>query len=78
MKLPSEKATSSFKHAKSSTAADYEEDKESLSEHSFDDPAPRHNMEHEYLSTNLVAGRDLTMADVISEEVPLQTIKERV
>jgi hypothetical protein len=78
MKHPSEKATSSSKHVKSSTAVDHEEDIDSLSEHSFGHAPRDHKKDHDYLSTNLVAGRDLTLADVISEELPLHTIMERV
>jgi len=48
-----------------------------LSVHSFDPNTRSKRHKHEYLSTNLVTSHQLTLADVIAEEVTPQEMHER-
>ena len=57
---------------------DYWLSDESLSQHSYDSPRPeRRHRTYDYLSTNLVTGSYLTLADVVAESVLKETIHER-
>lgn len=50
---------------------------DSLSELSFDDDDQNRVSVKEYLSTNLITSREITLADVISETVTMEMIQQR-
>ena len=52
----------------SSTDVEHQLSDDSLSDNSFDSDHRSHNRAYEYLSTNLVAGRNITLADVSAED----------
>ena len=48
------------------------------SEHSFDHLRKRERKKHLYLTTSLVVDRNITLADVVSEEVSHKEVMERI
>ena len=51
---------------------------ESISDESFEMGHPRNRLSHLYVTTNLVTGQNITLADVITEEVTKKEIVKRV
>ena len=49
-----------------------------MSDHSFEKERMSHRKEHLYLTTNLVTGLNITLADVIAEEVSRNEILNRI
>lgn len=66
--MTSEPTAPSTMHNASSTGVEHQLSDDSLSVHSFDSDHRVHNRVYEYLSTNLVTGRNITLADVITED----------
>lgn len=72
-----EQQTRSTSHQETSTVVDIYESEESISVHSFDSVASKHARTYDYLTTNLVTGHNLTLADVITEEASHAVIHQR-
>lgn len=70
--------TKSSLHTGASTVEDQWHDEDDVSEHNFDSDHATRRTTHDYLSTSLVAGRNITLADVVVEETPVQVIQERL
>lgn len=51
---------------------------ESLSEHSFVEEKKSHAVAHHYMTTNLIVSKNITLADVITEEVKKEEILKRI
>ena len=49
-----------------------------MSDHSFEKERMSHRKEHLYLTTNLVTGLNITLADVVAEEVSRNEILNRI
>ena len=49
-----------------------------MSDHSFEKELMSHHKEHLYLTTNLVTGLNITLADVVAEEVSRNEILNRI
>jgi hypothetical protein len=67
----------SFTNSHASTAATHLDEEDDASEHSFDHNKGRHDHKKSYSSTNLIASRNITLADVIVEEATSELINER-
>jgi hypothetical protein len=70
-----ESTTRSTLHTSSAAGEDEWVDEDSMSEYSAEESHHRARPTHHYVATNLVTGRNLTLADVISEEVGPAVIK---
>jgi hypothetical protein len=70
-----ESTTRSTLHTTSAAGEDAWVDEDSMSEYSDEECHLRKRPKHHYVATNLVIGRNLTLADVISEEVGPAVIK---
>jgi hypothetical protein len=73
-----EKTTRSTLHSGTAVGEDPWVDDESASDYSFDEGLLRHGRQFEYVATNLVTGKNLTLADVIAEEVTHAVMKQKL
>ena len=64
-------------HDESSTGFEHYLSDNSLSVHSFESDHRSHNRVYDYLSTSLVTGRNITLADVITEDATAAIIHQR-
>lgn len=51
---------------------------ESLSDHSFVEEEKSHAKVHQYMTTNLIVAKNITLADVITEEIKKEEILRRI
>ena len=73
----SEPTAPSTIHEASSLGVEQSVSDDSFSVHSFDSDHRSHTRVYEYLSTNLVTGRNITLADVITEDASPAIIRQR-
>ena len=73
----SQQSTKPSKNAQTSSVVDEFLSEESLSEHSFDEGRYHKLHAQQYISTNLITERNITLADVMSETITLPLINDR-
>ena len=76
--ITSEPTARSTLHYESSIGFEHYMSDNSLSVHSFDSDHRSHNRVYDYLSTCLVTGRNITLADVITEDATPAIIHQRL